>query len=132
MRIEREPLLGALPMSNVLAFGLLIGRRRRESSPFLLGFEIFGALAVASSVAVSILFPGRNGAIFSYVSLLLSPIEAVISRDQPFVFIPTACSLAVLMLGLPQVAVAVTGGYLFRWLKSQARRPNAHPRALNH
>ena len=37
--------LGALPMANVLAVGLLIGLRRRGSRPFLLGFEAFGAMA---------------------------------------------------------------------------------------
>jgi hypothetical protein len=38
-----ELLLGALPMSNVMAVGILIGRWRPGSSSFLLGFEKFGA-----------------------------------------------------------------------------------------
>lgn len=39
--------LGALPMANVLAVGLLILRPRSGSRPFLLGFVGFGAMALA-------------------------------------------------------------------------------------
>jgi hypothetical protein len=35
--------LGAVPMANVLAVGLLIGLWRRGTHPFLWGFETFGA-----------------------------------------------------------------------------------------
>jgi hypothetical protein len=34
--------LGAIPMANVLAVGLLIGVWRRGRRPFLWGFETFG------------------------------------------------------------------------------------------
>jgi len=44
--------LGALPMANVLALGLLIGQRRPGSRPFLLGFEAFGVMASALYVAL--------------------------------------------------------------------------------
>jgi hypothetical protein len=111
-----ELLMGALPMSNVLAVGLLIGQRRRGSSPFLMGFETFGALALASCVALTISFPRNNGPIYSYMKFFIDPIAAVIGQDRPFVLIPIACSVAVLMVGLPQVAIALTGGYVFRWL----------------
>ena len=46
-------LLGALPMANVLALGILTGQRRPRSSPFLLGFGTFGAIALAVYVALS-------------------------------------------------------------------------------
>ena len=48
--------LGALPMANVLAVGLLIGQRRPGTHPFLLGFEAFGAVALALYVAGACLF----------------------------------------------------------------------------
>ena len=48
--------IGALPMANVLVVGLLIGHRRRGSRRFLLGFEAFGAMALAVYVTVASLF----------------------------------------------------------------------------
>ena len=50
-------LLGALPMANVLAVGILIGQRRPGSRPFLLGFEAFGAMALALYIALVSFFP---------------------------------------------------------------------------
>jgi hypothetical protein len=38
-----ELLLGALPMSNVMAIGIMIGRWRPGRRSFLLGFETLGA-----------------------------------------------------------------------------------------
>src|SRR5690242_12050916 len=43
--------LGAIPMANVLAVGLLIGLWGRDGRPFLWGFETFGAIALASYIA---------------------------------------------------------------------------------
>ena len=40
-------LVGALPMANVLMVGILIAEQRPRSRPFLLGFEVFGAIALA-------------------------------------------------------------------------------------
>jgi hypothetical protein len=40
-------LVGALPMANVLIVGIMIARQRVRSRPFLLGFEVFGAIALA-------------------------------------------------------------------------------------
>src|SRR5271170_4739864 len=48
-------ILGGLPMAHVLAVGLLLGRRR-GSHPFLLGFEAFGATALALYIAGVSLF----------------------------------------------------------------------------
>src|SRR4051794_21903333 len=46
--------LGALPMANVLAVGILIARQRPGSRPFLLGFEAFGAMALALFITVAV------------------------------------------------------------------------------
>ncbi len=112
-----ELLLGALPMANVLPVGLLIGQRCPKSRPFVLGFELFGALALASYVAIALLFPRPFGPLYPYVSTLLDPIAAMIGRNRPFVFLPTACFVVVVMLALPQLALAVVGGFLARWYK---------------
>ena len=45
-------LLGALPMANALVVGLVTARARRGSRPFLVGFLVFGAIAVAAYAAV--------------------------------------------------------------------------------
>ena len=39
--------LGALPMTNVLAIGVLVGHLRHADRAFLLGFELFGAVSLA-------------------------------------------------------------------------------------
>ena len=116
-----ELLIGALPMLNVLAVGLLIGQQRPGSLPFLLGFELLGAIALASYVALARLFPGPRGPVYSYVSILLDPIVANIGRERPFVFIPIASSVVVVMLGLPQLAFALIGGFLSRRYKISVR-----------
>jgi hypothetical protein len=39
-------------MANVLAVGILVGQQSPRSRPFLLGFEAFGAMALAFYVAL--------------------------------------------------------------------------------
>ncbi len=58
----------------------------------------------------SCLFPVRCMA--SYLALLIVPMEKFIGPDRPFVYIPVLCSVAVVMLGWPQVAFALLGGFL--------------------
>ena len=108
-------LLGALPMANVLAVGMLIGQRRPASRPFLLGFEAFGAMALALSIALASCFPEE------VVMRCLVPfgdlVEKIIGPNRPFVFIPILCLVAVVVLGGPQVAFALMGGFLSRRFK---------------
>ena len=104
-------LLGALPMANVLAVGILIGQRRSGSSPFLLGFETFGAMALALYVAL--LNYCLRKLVIPYLSLLIGVLEQTIGRDRPFVFMPVLVCGSVVMLGLPQVVFALIGGVLF-------------------
>jgi hypothetical protein len=44
---------GALPMANVLVVGLLAARHRPATRPYLLGFEAFGATALAIYIILS-------------------------------------------------------------------------------
>jgi hypothetical protein len=115
--------LGALPMANVLAVGILVSQRRPESRPFLLGFEVFGAVALALFVAVALasLFTDNHGLInsslTSYLAPVVQPIEKRIGQNRPFIFIPIALFAYVVMLGWPQLVFALIGGSLSRRFK---------------
>ncbi len=39
--------IGSMPMANILLLGILISLQRRGIRPFLMGFEVFGAVALA-------------------------------------------------------------------------------------
>jgi hypothetical protein len=103
-------LLGALPMANVLAVGMLIGHRRPGSRPFLLGFEAFGAMALAFFIALASCFPRET--VMSYLVPFVAPLERIIGPDRPFVYIPIQFFVAVIMLSWPQLAFALIGGFL--------------------
>jgi hypothetical protein len=113
--------LGALPMANVLAVGLLIGQQRPGSSPFLLGFETFGAMALALFIALASCVP--RAIVMDYLVPFVRPMERIIGRDRPLVFVPIVCLGCVVMLGWPQLAFALIGGFLCRRFKiTEARR----------
>ena len=103
--------LGSLAMVNVLAIGLLIGYRWRGSRSFLLGFEVFGATALALYIAGTIRFaedlmPLVNAAIRPLVDRF---------RDGPYmstVNIFVVNSIIAVILSLPQLAFAAIGGFL--------------------
>ncbi len=104
--------LGALPMTNVLAVGLLIGHRRPGTRPFLMGFEAFGVMALALYVALVSFSP--QTVLIPYLEPLFQPIRITIGPGRPVVLIATLCSVGVVMLGWPQVALALIGGSLSR------------------
>ena len=103
-------MLGALPMANILAVSILVGRRRPGSRPFLLGFETFGAMALAVYVASLSMFRGELW-VFHLAPVLRSTAEAV-AACPPFVSLPVLCSTTMVMLLLPQVIFALFGGLL--------------------
>jgi hypothetical protein len=104
--------LGAMPMATVLTMGLLIGHRRHVSRPFLLGFESFGIMALAVYVVLASCF--AKEVVGRYASLFIEPVANIIGRNQPVIFIPIAYSVGVVVLGFPQVAFALIGGFLSR------------------
>jgi hypothetical protein len=108
--------MGALPMANVLAVGLLIGQRRRGSRPFLLGFEAFGAMALALYVVLAGFSPIR---VVDYLELLLDPIRTTIGLDRTVALIATIIPVSVAMLGLPQLAFALIGGLLTHYSRTR-------------
>ncbi len=76
-------LLGALPMANVLAVGILVGQQRPGSRPFLLGFEVFGAMALAFYVvAYAWFFPKSHELVDSYLAPWLELMEKAIGRSS--------------------------------------------------
>jgi hypothetical protein len=115
-------MLGALPMANVLAVGMLIAQRSPGRRPFLLGFEVFGAMALALFVALVFLGEDDISLIDYYLVLLVDPLEKHIGRDRPWVFIPILIGDVVTMLGLPQLAFAFMGGSLSRRFKISITR----------
>ena len=108
-------ILGALPMANVLAFAILIGLWRPASRPFLVGFQAFGAIALALYMVGAIFF--YDELVMSYIALFLRPIGRVVGQRPPVVLIPIFFSCAIIMFGLPQLAFALLGGFLFRKLR---------------
>jgi hypothetical protein len=109
--------IGAIPMANVLVAGLLVGRWRRESRRFLIGFEAFGAMACAAYVISASLFARET--LIPYIWLVHTPIisfiDATMPLSRPFYFLVYYFVLAVL-LGLPLVAFALVGGFFCRGL----------------
>ena len=106
---------GAIPMANILAIGQLMRLRRHQNSPFLLGFQAFGGIALAIFVAGAIFF--TEELVMSYLGFFLRPMVTIIGQRAPVVFIPILLSVAVIMLGLPQLAFALLGGFLSRRFK---------------
>jgi hypothetical protein len=111
--------VGALPMVNILAAGLLIALRRPRSRPFLLGFETFGALALALYVVVVIFFD--RDVVASYLEPVADPIGNAIGTVPTLVLIPARVSAGLILLVGPQLAFALIGGFLSRRFARPAR-----------
>jgi hypothetical protein len=111
--------LGAMPMATVLVIGLLIGHRRLGRSPFLLGFESFGVLALALCVGLASCF--REEMVGPYLGLFLDPLLKRIGQNRRW-FVPIVFPATALMLGLPQLAFALLGGFLSRRFRIAERR----------
>jgi hypothetical protein len=118
--------VGALPMANVLAVAMLVTRRRPGSRPFVLGFVSFGMLALTVYVALTVLFIDPFGAwtpyrlmIFRYLDLFLGPLN---KSAIPFNHVTIAWFGCAVMLGWPQLAFALFGGYVSRRFKGTITR----------
>jgi hypothetical protein len=108
--------IGALPMANVLAFGLLLGCLRRSTRPYLVGFEVLGALALAFYVA-AILSPSHRESVpqmivLGYLRLALGLWPSGAARTIPRVLL--AYSALSLWVTWPQLVLAMVGGSFTR------------------
>jgi hypothetical protein len=110
-------ILGALPMANVLAVGLLIGRRRPNSRLFLLGFEAFGAAPLVLYSAFVCFSSDFEGPSHPYLSATLGPLIMLVEQDYPSLLHPISLIGIAAMLGWPQAAFALFGGFLYRSFK---------------
>lgn len=102
---------GALPTGNVLAVGLFRYRRRRIH-PFLLGFEAFGATALALYIAVAscVTYEGLR----PYLDVVLDPLRKSVGPSPSLIYATVVYLTFAVILVLPQVAFALIGGLLFR------------------
>ena len=118
--------LGALPMLNILAVGSVIGLRHRGSRPFLLGFEVLGAVSLVLYIALSVLF--TDSVVRPYLFLVLNPLRRAIRQTGPSVVIPILYgSIAVVWLSLPQLALGLVGGLLSRRFRGAGRPDRTRP-----
>jgi hypothetical protein len=106
---------GALPVASVLVIGLLVGRKRPASRPFLLGFVMFGVAALAIYIFLSIFVAEQT--LMPYVSLILEPLMRITGRVPSDAYIAAIYPAAVVTLGVPQLVFALLGGYLSRRYK---------------
>jgi hypothetical protein len=113
-------LLGALPMANVLVVSILVVRRLPGSRPFLLGFETFGATALAVYAALSVYHDAA--AVTAYLELYQGPWEALTNDLPPPDFSLVRIFLLVVIHVWPQVAFALIGAGLFHRFKITVAR----------
>jgi hypothetical protein len=109
--------LGAMPLANILVIGLLIGHWRRSGRRFLMGFEVFGTMALAAYAILASLF--AEELVIPYIRLLHTPVmidvDNSIRTSHESYFLIYYLILAVL-LGLPLFAFALIRGFLCRRL----------------
>lgn len=108
--------IGALPMANVLAFGLLLACLHRGSRPYLVGFEALGTLSLAFYVT-AILSPSHRESIpqmvvLGYMRLAVGLWPTGAARTIPRMVI--AYSALSLWVTWPQLALSVLGGAFIR------------------
>lgn len=113
--------VGAAPMANVLAFGLLAGFGGLERRPFLLGFELVGAIALAAYIILASFFASET--VVPFVGLFLNPMRSISGLDRSSVVMAAEHSVAVVMFTLPQLAFACLGGLLSRRYKVTINSP---------
>jgi hypothetical protein len=119
---RRLLLFGAFPMANILVIGPLLARKDPRSRPFLLGFEIFAALALSAFVLLMTFFPSRNGPVFWYLSLAFHALERIIGQEPTRVHQLIDFLVEGFLLSIPQFVFALIGGFLSQWLISTVAR----------
>jgi hypothetical protein len=113
--------VGVLPMANVLTIGFLMGRHSRR--PFFWGFLAFGVTALIGFVALGVF--AEDSVMMPYAELWAEPIHRALDRYPQEVHVAVMVPVCIIMFGLPQLAVALVGGFLSRsYLKP--RPPGEH------
>jgi hypothetical protein len=94
-------------MANALVVGMLIAQRRPGRRPFLVGFEKFGAMALAFFIILATFF--LREVVLPYLTPFVAPIERFIGPGRPIVYIPIGS------LGLCGHARWVASVFRLRW-----------------
>jgi hypothetical protein len=118
-----------LPMANILAVGLLLAFLRPRSRQFLLGFEVFGAMALALVIVATIRY---ERLVQSFLGPPMALYEATIGPPPPvgenwpsYRVLVGFCLLS-LWATWPQLAFALVGGFLFRRCGAAERPDRTH------
>jgi hypothetical protein len=120
---------GTLPMANLLAVGIIIGLRRPETRPFLWGFAAFGTLALVFFMPLAYFYTEEVVQPYILWFLRIRSVQKTVKDNfSPAVRIPIFYSIAALLVVLPQMAIALIGGFVFRRFRNdRATRPNPLP-----
>ncbi len=108
---------GSMPMANILVLGILISLQRRGIRPFLMGFEVFGAVALALYITLCTFY--CHELVRPYLFRFQVPVFDAIGRSRAHV--PIFEFTAAVILGWPQIAFALLGGFLFRTIRWPTR-----------
>jgi hypothetical protein len=111
---------GTLPIANVLAVGLLIAYRHSARRQYLLGFEVYGALAMVFFAADVLVVHIGGWKLFGddwvirYLNLLLEPLSQFRMQGAYLTtpHIVLLLSVVAVWLSLPQLIFALIGGWL--------------------
>jgi hypothetical protein len=121
--------LGALPMVNFLAAAALVSRWRHGPRTFLRGIEASGAAALALYFAGACFF--TEPFLMPYLYLAIGPVAGTIAQNWPIVHITIFYCIAVVMLALPQMTIALIGGFLF-WKFTTRRMTGPNSPTIGH
>jgi hypothetical protein len=125
---------GLMPMANLLAAGLIVALRRSWTSggvrPSWVGFAVFGLAAMAAYAVLCLL-----DLVIGYLNVFVRPIEAIFQGGGPWMDVIVVLIGFPIMwaaLALPQLAVALLGGWLwgrYRLVRREPRVPSdsLHP-----
>jgi hypothetical protein len=111
-------MIGGLPMVHILLIDLLIGYHRRRSRAAALGFAAFGAIALATYVAITLYWIEA----FALYAVVVSPCVETIRALFPSHRLAASYLAGGTFLVLPQFAFALLGGFLARARWGEDRR----------
>jgi hypothetical protein len=117
-------LLGGAPMVQLLALAYVVGRRAPRSRPFVRGFLVAGVAAMLAFVVVASLM--SETLIVPIIRGALAPLVARLPANAPLghAKILALNAVGVLLLLLPQLIVALLGGFWTYLLGETDERPN--------
>jgi hypothetical protein len=111
---------GGLPMTVLLASGLLAGIFGVRSRPFVLGFMVFGFAALIAFVICAVLY--TEGVIQPRILWVLRSLPQSVHGLSPAVRTFILYAISARLVFVPQLAVALLGGAIFLALSKRKIR----------